>query len=370
MIDCYKNIVGFTQQDCECLSSDRPADYNESKSGLFFDGLKPLSDLQGLANCDENFWKRLERTRDDSIKNFVADTNALLGTKHRLKRKAYTGAIGQVKSKEIHVNNKNYAVLRLACAPVKSGVLKINGIGTVFTDTGTVEVSLYSNLDGLISTHTLNTVADTHTENDLDIELSLYSKYYNSTGLEYYLVYQFTSNMPKDTEVDCGCGGGWIPKYNKKYPYYAAVGRHRDSEWADWLMVGGCEVYSVTELDDLPETASNRVYGLTLDIEIKCKVSEVLCSGALDFVGNPLAMSMAYAIYYKWGFLMAESVLNSSDLNRDNMVNNDALEASQIYWNEKYNEAVNHIVDNADIKANDCFTCKKVLNMTREGLFS
>ena len=112
------------------------------------------------------------------------------------------------------------------------------------------------------------------------------------------------------------------------------------------------------------------MYGLTLEVDLGCKVDEVLCEDALDFVSNPLALSIALAIQYKAAALLADEILRSPLINRENMVNREEWEEDALVWTEKYNDHVNYIVDEADRTANDCLACKDVLGFTRKGLFS
>lgn len=373
MNDCYKNIIGFTEDECPCLEDSRPADFNESQSGLYLDELKPIASLDGLMKCEKTIWYQLEKARTSAVKSFVSDTNALLGKKFSLKRETFSGVIGEIKKKEPFISDRNYLVVRIACAPIKSGILLLKGVDTIFEGTGTVNLELHSNLDGLISSHVLNTTANKLTTNEIGVELPLYSKYFNSKGLEYFLVVQYDSNnKPKDTELNCGCGGNSSSlKFNKEHPYFNSIGRHRENKWAEWIMCGGMTTNSVSELqEELPEMISNKMFGLVLDVELKCKIQEVICDKQMDFLGNPLAMSAAYAIYYKAGFNMLEYILKSEELSRESMVNSESLEESQIEWIEKYNEQVKYIVSNINIKANDCFKCKEVMKMTKEGIFS
>ena len=368
MFECYNSIIGFTAIDCECEATDRPIDYNESKSGLFLDEMTPIAGMMGLEGCDKSMWDILQNARKGAISKFVKDTNALLAGKYRLKRKpAKNQILGQIKATDIYDPSKNYAVVNWVCSPIRGGVFKLRSLGTVFENVGTVELSIYDNVTGLLSIHTLNTNAHKLEVNVLDLELPMYSKYVQY--LEYTFVYSFDSNnRPKDTEVDCGCGS-WIPFYNKDNPYFMEVG-HKRAQWADYVLVGGTTVDSLSEIEDLPNILKNRMYGLVFDVTFSCKIGKIFCDESMDFEGNPLALSSAFAIRYAAAALVAEAVLKSPLLNRENMVAQEDWEMSQIEWQEKYNEHTNYIVGEIDISANDCLACKDILEMGRQGLFA
>lgn len=369
MYECYTHIIGLSQSDCECTADERPADYNVSKSGLYLDELANVGTLVSLAECDKTIWDIMGNAVTGGVKQFVADTNALLGRKYRLKRNAVTGEVlGQIKHKDTYQPAKNYAVVVLSCSPVRGGFMRLRKIGGTFRETAPVSVELRDNVNGLLRTFTLNATADRHATTDVNEIFPLYSKYMQP--LEYYLVYQFdANNLPADTEINCGCGG-WTPIFNREQPYYRNVGGHKAAPWADYVMVGGREVNSLSELDDEVGTMSNKMFGLTVETDFGCKVDEVLCEDRLDFKGNPLALSMALAVQYAAGVKVANRVLRSSALNRENMINGDEWEEAIVEWQEKYNEHVNYIVSQSDITANDCLACKDIIGLTRKGLFS
>lgn len=370
MYDCYDNIVGLSSSDCACTEDNRPTNYNESASGLFLDELANISRLVALGECAAPVWDILEKALSGGVKQFVADTNALLGKKYKLKRKAVSGQVlGQIKSPDIFTPSKNYAVLTLSCAPVRGGFMRLRKIGGVFSQAGAVTVDLYNNVDGLLSSHPITTVADRHaTTAALNIELPLYSKYLQP--LQYYFVYQFDElNPPKDTSLTCGCGG-WSPTYNTSNPYYNNINSHRAAPWSDYVMVGGREINSLDELEDEVESQNNTMFGLTLEVDFGCKVNEVLCEESMDFIGNPLALSMALAIQYAAGIKVANEVQKSALITWENMVQPEEWDESILEWQTKYNEHVNFIVAQADYTTNDCLACNNVMGLARKGLFA
>ena len=135
-------------------------------------------------------------------------------------------------------------------------------------------------------------------------------------------------------------------------------------------MAGGTEINDITDLDELPEVSDGTMLGLILDVDLGCAIDDVLCSVALDFEGNPLAMAAAMAVQYRAGVYVAEKILSSTALNRDTLINRDTWETNRDRWGEKYNEFINYIVTQADYTANDCLSCKNIIEMTRQGLFS
>ena len=83
-MECYNNIFGFSAQPCTCTADSRPADYSESKSGLFLDEVVRLNAISG--DCDKTLWDVFEASRKTAISKFIADSNLLLEKNYTPKR--------------------------------------------------------------------------------------------------------------------------------------------------------------------------------------------------------------------------------------------------------------------------------------------
>jgi len=372
MYECYENIIGFTDRDCECQTTGRPDDYSESKSGLQLDELASIDGLLGVAMCDQTMWGILTASRNNAIKRVVADSNALLGKKYRLNRKPSLGqVIGQVKKKQDYTPTKSYAVVRVACDQIRGGVMRLTALGGLFNASGSVEVNIYTNVNPYtpIETITLNiTTPNIYATEDVSLELPMFSKY--ADILEYYFVYEFDSNMkPKATTADCGCGAK-APAFNYDSPTFRNRNHSAKIEWANFVMVGGLEIDNLTELEELPAKQSSDMFGLAIEADFICLVNEVICKDTLDFKGNPLALSLAFTVLYATAINVGEKILKSSLLNREGMLNHEAWEDSITQWVSKYNEHINYIVSHADYTANDCLGCKSLFDLGRKGLFA
>ena len=92
--DCYDSIVGLTRSDCTCYGNI-PDYASDSLSGLYIDELVGLSFIQSQANCDNNndVFQSLERSRDNAITAFQADTNALMLQNFRMRRNPFYGGM-------------------------------------------------------------------------------------------------------------------------------------------------------------------------------------------------------------------------------------------------------------------------------------
>jgi len=369
MYECYNYIFGFTQGNCECDGIEWTEEQKQSASGLFLDDLAPIDTLLKTKHCEGSLADAFAKARKEGVAQLVKDTNALLGKKYTLKREPLEStALGTIKEKSLAAVDKNYTVTVLSCSPIRSGYLTLQGIGALYSATGAISVDLYDNEVGFIKSFVVNTTANKLSKNPVIEVLPMYSKYVGAK--EYYFVAEYDeANAPKDNVIKCSCGS-WSPEYNKAAPYYNSIGAKKSAAWSDYVMVGGTQVNSLEDLDDIPDTLGNEMYGLVIEIKAGCNVSEVLCKDSLDFVGNPLALSLAFAARYATAVIVAKDVLKSSVLTRDNMIDAELWETNAAEWDSLYNEHVNFIVNKTHKNSTDCLECKDLIKMTRAGLFA
>lgn len=373
MIDlsCYDKVVGLSSKDCECLDNgNRPADYNVSESGFFLDDLESLQSLQGLEECNSDIWAELEAARKTATANFVADTNALILREFKLSRGVFKGGIGEAKARTLVTHKKRYLGIRAAVATVRSGQMKVNGIGVLIDQDATFPVFVYNNLNELITTVSVTAVANKHTVTPVNFILPLYNKY--SDPLEYFFIYDRQTlpvgATPRNNTVDCGCGR-WKPLFSCDTPYFNGHQTGRQA-WANWAMVGDFNGDTLIDFDDCGCRTGNGLNGLTLDVEIGCKIQETLCSGSLDFENNPLALSMAMAIRYRAGANLLTKLLSSGTFNLFTELAADDLAGARMEYLSAYNEHVAYIVSAINVQASDCLSCRTFADMRTNGVFS
>ena len=362
--DCYDQIIGLYNGDCDCLDG-RPLDYNESDSGLYISDLLEPKFIDGLLNCDQgdSVWEMMEDVRDLSIRYFIADSNALLLKSNKLKRNPFKGGIGlSTYTKDRTLTALDYAGVRLYSPLIRSGFIKIKKIGLLLNTTTAINLFIYNRNGELLHTIPLNATANVHTINDItDITLPLYDEHLDY--IEYHIFYQVNGFQPKNNQLHA-CStcqkhkpgwGHWY--YDHKHP------------WIHWVNVAG---FNSTGLPDFDTTLTGYDYlnGLTFQVEIGCMVGEVFCKDALDFDSNTLAAAMAVAIQHKAGIEFISKVLRSQNLNRHILAWREQLTKDRDEWVKTYQDMITYISDNIDIEANDCFECKDVIEMIHGGIFA
>ncbi|MCB0541904.1 MAG: hypothetical protein KDC70_00215 [Saprospiraceae bacterium] len=359
---CYDNIIGLARADCPCFSTAPPSGYNTSVSGLYISDLEPLNTLKGYDECGEtSIWTILSKARDEAVRVFKADTNAMLAQNFAPRRQRFVGQIGDASGRDTLTTDKTYAGIRIACNPTRGGTLRITHIGTLFSGSGTLSVSVYNSLNVQVVAPFDVPIVNGWVLDGLSevIELPLYVDF--DRKHEYFIVYTYdASNKPRLNGLPCGCGGAPV-YYDQNRPLWGNGSRYiGDKGWANWIMVGGWAGDTLTDFDQCPATSEGYMNGLALKVELGCDISQILCSGTLDFDNDPMAMSLAYAILWKSAEIMANKMLISTDLTRENVINREAWKDLRKYWNSKYEEAIKYIAQEASINGqNDCLGCRE-----------
>jgi hypothetical protein len=365
---CYDYVIGLSRTECDCYDpkTGYELDYNTSDSGLYLDEVHPLNNIAGLENCDNgDVWRIMANARERAINTFIADTNALISKYYQLKYRPYTGIIGRVKNDKDLTLTNTYAGIIVRCNPIKSGEMVIRAIGTLMNYTGTLDVTIYDNLNTNHGTYTLNCTADTFVLNTLTspLTLDLFSEYVDV--LEYYFIYTIGANQPRNNDLSCMCGS-FRPTYSTKFPYYTKA-KPKEYGWANYVMVGGV---ATDDLDfmNLGLSGSNYLNGLLLSTEFRCKVGEALCKDELDFIGDPISGAIAHAILYGSSYNVADHILTTGEINRPSLMNHEQLVEYQKEWKGKYDEMITYIVENLDLSKSDCIECRDKIFIHRAGI--
>jgi hypothetical protein len=370
--DCLKHIVGISQTTCDCWDAGKSSDYNESDTGLFITDLDALGTVDGLVNCEAgNVWDILEQSREEAIKFFIADANGLLLKNYKLKRQPYTGKIGETTNKNVKSLTNTFGGVMAYCADVLSGTVTINAIGTLFTQNGTIDVTVVDNLGNIYGTYSLNTTANQYCNNPIiPLVLELHSEEIGHIMYYFYYTYD-VNNKPLRNQLHCNCGA-FKPIWSVAKPYFNDSSIEPRYNWAKYMMIGGFETSNISDLSD-PDKAiygSSDLNGLTLDVNLQCKTSEVFCKDSINYDTNPLANAMGFAVKFKASHIILNKLLTTQNLNRDILINREAWLDMTKKFDAEYNKYLGWVVENIYIKTNDCFECKDVFRAIKSGIFS
>jgi hypothetical protein len=366
---CYENIIGITHADCPCGNiAGRPTDYAVSNSGLYLSDLVGMQYLNSISDCfTGGEWDIATDSIREAITIFKADTNQLLMGLYRVKRSAYVGNIGETLAVENVQNGKLYRGLWLRVPRVKGGTLKIKNIGTLFSFTGSKTVELYRE-SVLVDTFALQTQQNQHKPNDVSFEIDMSNDY--EQVVNYYLVYQHDPNAPaRRNRLMCACGNNETMYGFEKEGKSCFNKNHSDAKnhWANWVAVNG---FQANDLSSPNPTKGLLMNGLTIGVEIGCKISSVICNNQFDFETNPVSLAVALAVRYRAAIILASKVRSSTQLTRETFVNEDEFAYSIEKWEAGYKEKIDFIAANVDLTGNDCVVCKDFMEMKTNVIFS
>lgn len=342
---CLEDVVGLSQNDCECYETDRPADYNQSKSGYYLDQLPGL-DLKLIGSdveCgDGNIWEKMESALQQAKVEFRTDVLASITEYASPRRKPFNGRIGETKKKTTIVATTNWMGLVIQTGNIKGGEFTLKGITTLMDSAATFDVYVYNNIedDPLIMIPDVQSAANQLYDNPLDPSEDLIFPLYSTEcdDLEYYIVYMPAGFNPKDNKISCGCS--------------------RRPDFEQWFHLQGTAGNDIADREGWGR--NDFANGLLLDLCITCNTADLICGGDnvdRDWQNDPVSRVIAATIRYKAGVILVEDILNSGNINRYTMMNRDYLKGRRSHYNKEYGNRIMWLGENMSINGNDCLGC-------------
>ena len=355
---CLETIIGISRTTCNCLPT-LPDGYDTADSGLFLHEVEPLNNIELTNDCSEgSIWDILYKAREFGLQTAQVDLTGALMNKYQQRVKRYVGGMGLGEGRNTASTSHTYVGARVMFNPVRGGIARINGMGTIWpagATAGTIEVSIYNSLNQLVATRdvTISTTG-THTTTlfNTPVELPTFIEYAQNS--EYFFVYEFDqANKPKQNKAHCCCSGG-CPAYNTNGTF-----RVNQRDWTAWAMLGGWSGNVLNEFDsEVVSVPTDNLYGLTLNVEIGCDVSASFCPDVMDYRNDPSAMSIAMLILYASALKAGANIVNSTKLSRENTINRNTVSEAMKEWAVKYKETLDYLRDTLELTNNDCLACK------------
>jgi hypothetical protein len=366
--DCFQNILGITRKPCPCVDDENiPTDYDISLSGLYIDELRgiDLIMIDKAGNCTD-LWDTVQRCYDQATKKYTVDFMNAFFQENRLKFRAFSGNIGNFKSKSNAAISQKFAGMRIYCNDVKDGKLIIEDVGVIFGDTNLVNISLYSSedLSTPIKTWSITPQANKPTFSNANsyVELPLTGQYIDN--VEYFLLYEAAGHTPKDNTIGCGCAGvRWC--FNTANPCFAIPGAHKDA-WRQFAMIGGTQGADIEEATDWG--AAINANGLIIKAQFVCNPTSLYCNDTMDFINDPVAIGIAFALFYKTGELICDHILASKEINRYTLSGREGIELNRAFYMEKYNEMISYVTKAINPDYTGCVMCDDRWGIQKQGV--
>lgn len=359
---CLESLVGLSRTKCECY--DNVAD-EEATSGLYIDDLTSLRSVSSLLNCEDghDLWEYLTRARELAVTHFYSDFNALLMKHYKLRRQPFAGVIGKfVQGRNAPHKHGEYAIHRMVAADITNGVMTIKRIGAKFDKSGTINLVLADNIDGFIDSILLSTEAGKVSWTDVNLTLPMHSDLVDN--IEYYFYYQMDDKVPAQITLS-GCSCKY--HFDSTHPRFASQ-TNRGNGFFQYIMTGSNRMINA-DCSKLPPHSNNYYFGLVFDVELKCNTEYLLCQ-EFDFETNNLTRSIALAIWYKAGYNLGWKLSRGENINRWSQIDYESIKEDLRMWEAKYNDIITYIVEQIDVKNDDCLICRDAIEIRKSGILT
>lgn len=348
---CLDNVIKLSRTECECF--DPATGANEGQSEVYLDELEGinLKLLSGAENCEQGeIWDIMVKARENATLALKADLLGCMQSRTMPKKPNYSGIVGSVINNASLSLTTSKAGILVKPYPTVGGTMTIRRIGLIMNASVAIQIQVFDNdeyQDTPIAQYTINSVANSITYGTLTepLVLPLWSK--NVNCLEYYFVYTISGFQPRNNGITCvPCSGGATRVVSDNWMSIKGI-KGDGTDYASFVTTG--------ELN-----------GLVLDADLSCEGSRVICSDEypLDFTaGNGL--QIAYAIRYKAGAILMDSILSSDEINRYTMMDREALYGKRAHYQKMYHDFIAYLCENTQYINNDCWICKPSNHISR-----
>lgn len=342
---CFENIVGLIRKDCDCITNElTPEQIKElitSKSGLFIDSdlndvikLRAISDKAACKSMYDVFMNSrkaaISKFREEMFAGIYA-TNVMTNAYHgELNRNTF---VGPLEKSSIY----NFVVLtpsRISDSDIMIRSIQIGVNKSTELNLTLLRLKKGEYVPEVIHSEEVQTQANKLTNVVLDTALNLYE---DNNIYTYYIVWSSQDAEVKalDTECYCGCAS--------------------QDAWKHFLSMQGGQS---NRLDTMHQSKlGNYSQGIVINsVSIHCKLDNFICREYKS--DDSVSLVSAWAILYKTGANILDTMLNSTEVNRYTTMNREALYGKRAHFNKEYADRVQHLLATLNTKESDCFTCK------------
>ena len=351
--NCLEGVIGLSRTECECY--DVPA--NESLSGLYLDELDGLnlSAIKAGANCEDgSIWDMMSKALESAIFDLSADLEAEVRKNFKVTKEPWQGIIGRDSIRATEVIS-NYAGVKILCAPVKSGVLRIKRIGTMFSGVGNLTLSVYNNIQdaavATLSVPTLNSDRVQWYTLPTPLELPMYDA--QKEYVQYYFVYDNPGYNPKNNNFKC-CS--FNPSYNCHSPAFSNVNDAR-YRWYAYVNASGINGSTINAVTADTTSMTDKAYGLLLDAELKCNIGNALCYDT-DYQYSGIGKTISKMLQYRAGQHLVERIKATNKPSMYIMTASDQLVMLRNSYRKEYENRLGWLATQQIIADTGCVVCK------------
>lgn len=281
-----------------------------------------------------------DKALTDAVSCFWEDLGVRLAEVQERSQPFYSGKVGEKSWQSDLTFSGDYIGMIFRSKGLIDTKFYLNKIGVIINETKSVDVSLYKGSSDTNDTSLVESFTVPCTANELS-ELSVTDKVYDlvedGCPVWYYLIYNPTTEKPKDTKIHCGCGGRKAQELN-------SIRRFTD--------VSGIQGDDLTKLKDWNRSDSGN--GLVLDVDLKCDEDNLICRNYSDDSNFERVVKMA--IQNKAASLFIQQVLDDSDVSRLALVNRETLYGKRNHFEKEYGDRIEYLaIEGVNTDLNDCY---------------
>ena len=341
--------------------------YDTSTSGLYLSDILPIEEVAGLATCDADVWEMVMQKRTYVIKEVIASMNTAVRKTSMERYPKFSGYVGTEQSTDYLNTTYGYAGIRIRTNPIQSGYLRIRRIASYFEKTGTISAWLFDK-NGTVVTPELQirTIGGGRKcVNDIGITLPMLDDF--NTCQDYFLMFRYdVDNRPRLNKTYCSpCNKSgitpitYVNRYGTLNPWPHDY--RGPLSWNNYIITGGYVTDTLEDFSDAPDTVSDYMNGLALEIEVGCDLTKGFCRMLNS--GGPEVMALATAIQRRWATILVDQKVITSVPSRSNVAKGDAQKSMAGVWEGEFAEAMNYLAGAVDENSNDCVVCRPKISM-------
>lgn len=342
-MECLQNIIGVTESDCPCLvdnlTPEELEQIRKSESGLYLDNAEGAIEAMAIEDAEEckSFAQTALKAIEDAKKRVMEDIMILISEKTKSGKPTFTGFMGKPTFTRNMETRKRYQYAKITGIGSTDGVMDLNEVRLILDQSIGVKVwFVKQRMHGpaeVLASENVNTLANSFVNTGITAKGLPLSE--NGQPISYILVWEKTgTETTKDVKLSCGCKGG-----DPYSGYVSFMGGESDT------------------LEDFPSTDTKYTHGFSIQAQIKCDTSRIVCR---DYSSeNAVALVLAWAMIYKGNELLAEKILASGEVNRYTMMSREHLLGRRSRFRKEYEARMLYLKSTLRIDTSDCFVCRQ-----------
>lgn len=262
--ECIFDVVGITDNDCNCYVDDRPDDYNVSLSGLYMIDTTcgaPISILE--VDCgDGTIWEKLQAIKRAGITKAIESLFLAIDANTSKEYGNFSCTVGEEKGNNNVAGLLDYTGICFSPCAIKGATTTIRCVSVIVDKDCFLDIEILECTSigyNILATLPIETVAYTKSSVDLEVPLTLSHTDEKGRAKKYIIAYKNNGCRAIETKQHCGCA-------SKSKPF--------------WMKYYDVEPITAATLDGLKNKTSNKnsMNGFCIDLSFSCAGMDWICA--------------------------------------------------------------------------------------------